>query len=99
MTGVPFAGFLMFALDAAAYAAVTQTLKENGAHETAMGLHKKDSARLRALSIGKNAARLPWKAHNRTAISPVAVGGDRPHQRYCGARHFPRANQIDSWRR
>jgi len=24
----------MFALDAAAYAAVTQTLKENGAHET-----------------------------------------------------------------
>ena len=70
MTGVPFAGFLMFALDAAAYAAVTQTLKENGAHETPIGLHKKDSARLRALSIGKNAARLPWKAHNRTRQFP-----------------------------
>jgi hypothetical protein len=42
----------MFALDAAAFAAVTQALKANGANETPGGLRDKETALLRALSIG-----------------------------------------------
>jgi hypothetical protein len=43
---------LMFALDAGAFAAVTQALKANGAYETPGGLREKEAALLRALSIG-----------------------------------------------
>jgi hypothetical protein len=41
---------LTFALDAAAFAAVTQTLKANGAQETPAGLRNKEAALPRALS-------------------------------------------------